>query len=231
MPQHPTLAAARELVAAGVSVIPVRLDGTKRPALGTWKTFQRQRPDEQQLDAWFAHGRHGVAVVCGRVSGNLVCLDVEGRAVAEGLVGQLHQLAHAAGLGDLLARVMSGYCETTPSGGIHILWKVDGDIAGNTKLARRPATADELAVNADDKIKVLIETRAEGGYVVVHPTVDPTAGAWSLTAGSVAEIATVSAEESDALLDLARALDQMPRLDVAPSFRQPAATGPRSAHS
>ena len=217
--EHPTLAAARAFATAGISVIPVRLDGSKRPALDTWKPYQHEHATPDRLDAWFADGRRGLAIVCGAVSGNLVCLDIEGRAAAAGALVQLVGHAQAAGIGDALARAMTGYTETTPSGGVHIMWRVDdAPVAGNTKLARRPGDRPHT-------VDVLVETRGEGGYAVVAPTVDPVAGAWTMQAGGPATIATLSAEESDALLDLARLLDEMPAREPAPAapatFRHP----------
>jgi hypothetical protein len=87
------------------------------------------------------------------------------------------------------------------------------------KLARRPATADELAENAGDKIKVLIETRGEGGYTILAPSngrVHPRGGAWRLEAGGFATIATIDRDERDALFALARTFDRMPAAPPRP---------------
>jgi hypothetical protein len=40
----------------------------------------------------------------------------------------------------------------------------------HTHLARRPCTENEIAKNPEQKIKVLIETKAEAGYIIVYPT-------------------------------------------------------------
>jgi hypothetical protein len=61
---------------------------------------------------------------------------------------------------------------------------------------------------------VLIQTRGEGGYLVVAPsngTVHPSGGAYRLVSGGFASIATISPEERRGLWDLARTFDECPR--------------------
>src|SRR5688500_518178 len=53
---------------AGLSLIPIRGDGSKRPALDSWKQYQQRRPTPAELRDWFAGGQYtGVAVVGGAV--------------------------------------------------------------------------------------------------------------------------------------------------------------------
>ncbi|MFD0890769.1 bifunctional DNA primase/polymerase, partial [Streptosporangium algeriense] len=201
---------AHQLHDAGLCVLPAAANGTKRPAI-PWKHFQTERPTPEQLTAWFQDGtHHGLGVITGAVSGNLEMLELEGRAVHAGMPAEITALADASGLGDLWRRVTAGYLEFTPSGGIHLLYKVDGPVAGNTKLARRPGPADE---HGRPTIEVLAETRGEGGWVVVHPSagpVHPSGGAWTLVAGGPTTITTVTADERDALHHLLGAFDRMP---------------------
>ncbi|TYB50251.1 DNA primase [Nonomuraea sp. PA05] len=227
------LQAALQLHDAGLCVLPAAADGSKRPAI-PWKVFQVARPVRQQVEDWFnaSPPPQGLGVVCGEVSGNLEMLEFEGRAVAEQVAEHATQLAHKSGLADLWQRITSGYMELTPGGGIHILYRVDGGtVAGNTKLARRPATPEELAANPDDKVKVLIETRGEGGWVVLAPSagaVHPTGRAWQLLAGGPDTIPTITAAERDLLHQLAAVFDRMPatgEASAAPTstlFSQPA---------
>lgn len=210
------LAAALDWYDAGCSVVRVAVDGSKAP-LGSWKSYQRQRADRDTVARWFEGGHPGIGVVCGEVSGHLEMFELEGRAVAAGLgerlVEQLRQLGHP----DLLTRVAAGYLETSPSGGIHLLYRVEGGVDGNTKLARRPGPVDPAT--GKSTIEALIETRGEGGFVVVAPShgpVHPTGQAWRTLAGSPATIPTITAAERDALHLAARALDQMPAPEPVP---------------
>src|SRR5579871_1366280 len=68
--------AARRYLAAGLSVIPIRPDGTKAPALPEWKTYQQRRPTPDECTDWWDNGE-GIAVVGGKVSGNLEILDLD----------------------------------------------------------------------------------------------------------------------------------------------------------
>lgn len=224
------LDAALALHAAGLCVIPAAADGTKRPGTGNWRDYMTARPTEQQLRGWFANGHPGIGIVAGAVSGGVVALDVEGRAVAEGVFARYVELADNSGLGDVLRSVMAGYTETTASGGLHLLWRIDdGQGVENLKLARRPSSAEELAAAPKQKIQVLIETKSEGGFLVVapsHGTVHPTGKAWTLQAGGPDQIVTLDRETSDALLELARMCDAMPVADAPTRFSQPAAERP-----
>lgn len=222
------LNAALDAHANGLCVLPAANDGTKRPAV-PWKQYQTAPPPPEQVNAWFTRGSHhqGLGFVCGAVSGNLELFELEGRAIVEGMAAQLGELADASGLGELWQRVRNGYMELTPGGGVHFLYRVDGAVAGNTKLARRPATAAELAANPMDKVKVLAETRGEAGWVVVAPsggTTHPTGKPWVLAAGGPATIPTLTPDERDALHHLAGAFDQMPTGQAEPArmFTQPA---------
>lgn len=212
------LGTVREAVTAGICVVPPAEDGSKRPD-GDWKRYQQQRPDARQIGAWFEHGRDGIGFICGKVSGGLEMLEFEGRAVADGMLTAYEEAAQAAGIGDVLERIAQGYMEATPSGGIHLIYRCDTPL-GNTKLARRPATPDELEDNADDRIKVLVETRGEGGYVIVAPShghVHPSGQAWTQIHGGVGTIQTITDEQRDALFELARAFDAMPVPQWQPS--------------
>lgn len=213
---------ALDALTHGYAVVPPAEDGTKRP-VGRWQEYQQRLPTEDEVRSWYQTDRHGIGVVCGAVSGNLEMLEFEGRAVDANLHDEFADLAERTGLDELVARVTYGYMEVTPTGGLHILYRVDGAVAGNTKLARRPATPDELAVNPDEKIKVLIETRGEGGYVIAAPShgpVHPGQGEWRLVHGGWESIVTITPAERDELHRLARILDRLPippTVTVAPA--------------
>jgi putative DNA primase/helicase len=205
----------------GIAVLPVRGDGTKAPAV-PWRPYQQNPPTRDQVTDW-ATNHAGIGVITGAVSGGLEMLELEGRAVDEGLLTTLTQLTAAAGLGDLWQQLLSGYLERTPSGGLHILYRVtDAPARPNTKLAQRPARADELTdeerqILADQPgrvfRRVLLETRGEGGFVVVAPTagrVHKTGRPWELLAGGPGSIPAITGEQRDALHELAAALDQTP---------------------
>lgn len=237
--------AARELHTAGLCVIPA-ITG-KAPAV-KWRQYtaaggSAERPTLDQLDTWFATGSFdGLGIVCGAASGHLELFEFEGRAVRENIAADYTALANASGLAELWQRVSNGYMELTPSGGIHLLYRVDGADGRNAKLASRPAHDDELndkerEVLAEKPhtvfVRVLIETRAEGGFVVVAPSGGRTHdtipdGAWQLLAGGPATIATISPEERDALHQLAGMFDRAPAPAQAPAaatstlFTQPA---------
>lgn len=71
---------ALELHQAGLCVVPL-LERSKRPALASWKPYQRRRPESEELVRWFARGDRNLAVVCGQVSGrpgqSLAVLDFD----------------------------------------------------------------------------------------------------------------------------------------------------------
>ena len=203
---------------AGLSVVRASSDGSKRPA-GQWKQYQAERPDRSTVEGWFPHP--GIGIVCGAVSGGLEMLEFEGRAVAEGVKDQFLARCADHDLGPLVDRIVAGYAERTPSGGIHLLYRCD-TIAGNLKLARRPATTDELEVDPADKVKVLIETRGEGGFVVVAPsngTTHPSGKAWQMIAGGFDTIATITPEEREALFAVARSFDDDPEPPAPPPIK------------
>jgi len=208
---------AYAFAAVGCAVVPARTDGSKAPA-AFWKQYQHHRPTTDELDSWLADGQYdGIGLVCGAISGNLEMLELEGRAVAENYVQQLQAALTDHGHGDLWHRLNSGYLEVTPSRGLHWLYRVDGSGGGvarpNLKLARRPATATELEAKPAEKVKVLIETRGEGGYVVVAPSAGrthETGLAWVVAAGGPASIPVLSEDERDALHAIAATFDRMP---------------------
>lgn len=201
MTQH-LLEQAIRWQAAGIVALPVRSDGSKAPGLATWKEYQQRQPTIDELVQWFGHGAQGIGVLTGAISGHLEMVELEGRAILGGALARLkgHAADHDA-LG-LLDRVIDGYCEQTPSVGIHLLYRLDGGgVRRNTKLAR---TADR---------QVLAETRGEGGFVVVAPsagTTHPTGAAWTVVSGSIEQVATITLDERDLLWAIIRMLDEEP---------------------
>jgi KaiC/GvpD/RAD55 family RecA-like ATPase len=201
------LTTALQFAAQGVCVVPVATDGSKRPGIASWKEYQERRPTTDELMQWFSNAQ-GVGVICGAVSGNLEMLELEGRAVASKMHKEIKEIAENSGLGELWAKLNSGYVETTPSGGIHWLYRIDGEVPGNTKLARRPGE--------NGGVDVLAETRGEGGFVIVAPTAGtchPSGGEWRILVGGPDTIPTLTRDERDALHDLFSIFDELPKAD------------------
>lgn len=144
------LEAARRYVAAGLSVIPVRADGSKAPDLpaGEVAQYRERLPSEDELARWFASGRPvGVAVVCGKISGNLAVLDFESQTAWSGWLRRMTDLGRA----DLF----DGFpVVRTPKGGRHLYCRIREGWAPGVKLARR------------GKAETLIEVRGQGHYVL-----------------------------------------------------------------
>jgi hypothetical protein len=207
---------------AGVSVVPAAMDGSKAP-IGTWKKYQVSMADEEQLAAWFSGAATGIGIVTGKVSGNLEMVELEGRAVAEGCLDEIREIAINSGLGDLWTIISTGYVERTPSGGIHFLWRIaDEPVPGNTKFARRPGENNTVLVYA--------ESRGEGGFVVTAPssgTVHPSGQPWQLLVGSPLTIPMLSWEEREAIVSVFKSIDSMPEKEtiVAALQTHPASTG------
>jgi hypothetical protein len=141
-----TLDHAERYRALGLSVIPVRPDGSKAPALDSWREYQRRLPTGEELLRWFGGDSPcGIAVVCGRVSGGLEVLDFETDAAYREWAVLVE--AEVPGLLDTLPRAR------TPRGGRHVYLRTPNP-GGNRKLAR-----------AEDGTTV-IEVRGQGGYVL-----------------------------------------------------------------
>ncbi len=201
--------------AAGVCVVPPRQDGSKGPAVD-WKVYQRRLPTLQDLVRWYADPRRtGLGAVCGQISGGLELLDFDDQASAW---EPFSQLVEDNGLGNVWSRIVDGYWERTPSGGNHVLYR-SPVLAGALKLAQRAKRTDEKR-HPRDNWQAVIETKGEGGYAVVAPTngtVHASGGRYELLRGGWDSIATVTAEERDGLLAVARMLDERPRPAFAPS--------------
>lgn len=218
---------------AGCSVWPPAQDGTKRPS-GEWKRFQSERAPRTLIEQFYSGDSHdGIGIICGKVSGNLEMLELEGRATDSLSLDRIRFEVQAHGIERLWETLLNdGYAEWTPSGGIHFLYRVPVEslqVPGNTKIARRLATPEELAVKPDDKYKTLAETRGEGGYVIVAPSggrVHPTGDTWSTFAGKIGQIPIITKAERDLLHQAIHdALDEIPE---EPEFTGVRPVAPRS---
>lgn len=197
------IAAAQAWYAAHFCVVPPRMDGTKGP-ISQWKDYQTSKPTAAQMGQWYDGGQqHGVGIICGQISGNLEMLELEGRVANDpGFMEEIDHRIEAAGLTSLWESLLDGYSEWTPSGGLHLLYRVFGQaVPGNTKIASRPKDPKHYTDKDRETIarspravimETLIETRGEGGYVIVAPSqgsVHPSGKPW--TRGHLSEYGKV----------------------------------------
>jgi hypothetical protein len=158
--------------------------------------FQERQPTLEELHAWFVAGdADAIAIIGGRVSGNLEILDFDAPEILEPWEALVN--AHDPDLLSYLPLVQ------TPSGGWHVYYRAP-EIAGNHKLAVDPA---------QDK-PTLIETRGEGGYVLTPPSTG-----YVLKRDALIRTPTLTAEDREVLLSAARTFDRRP---AEPEMEKPA---------
>lgn len=157
------LDSAKEYLQMGFSVVAV---GYSKVPVIDWSYLKQRQANLQELkDMFSARQPHGIAVICGKVSGGLEVVDFDCKhdldgSLYERYIALLREKAPA--LATSLVKVR------TRSGGWHLYYRCL-EIAGNQLLARRPLTEQEK-IKTKNGAKVLIETRGEGGIAVVAPT-------------------------------------------------------------
>lgn len=213
MSRHMVLDHALSYLDAGISVVPVARDGSKRPCVA-WKAYQSELPDWVEAREWWSAPRPpGIAAVCGKVSGGLELIDFDRNAEVNFL--QWCVAVEEASPG-LLWRLCIVRTPRQPFG-IHVWMRSFGDVPGNAKLAIDPA--------APGKERCLIETRGEGGYALVPGCpldCHETRRRYIHVAGKrLEELVPIEKAERDVLIRCARALSREPVPASAPKKRTP----------
>ncbi len=194
---------------AGLSIIPVTQN---KRSIGKWKLYQHKQMDIDQLILAFDNPlAKGIAVICGKVSGNLEVIDVDSK---NDLHGQMfHHLLSSINMHAemLLSRLVIAQ---TKNLGFRLFYKCQ-NIGGNTILASRSTTDDEKKLNPGQKAKVLIETRSNGGYVIVPPT-----SGYHFIQRDFFSIPDINTEERQLLLNLSIQYNTFTQPISTPSFRK-----------
>ncbi|MEO6437443.1 MAG: bifunctional DNA primase/polymerase, partial [Tepidisphaeraceae bacterium] len=179
-----------------MSIIPID-HTTKRPATkllpgGKWKPYQSSIADEARVRQWFASGVKSFAVVGGKVSGGLLVLDFDAPEFLERWAEAVGGLANGLPV------------QQTGGGGYQVLLRC-ADPGGNDKLAWKLDGKEETGRT------IAIETRGEGGYAVVAPSLHPSGERYKwLGKLTAADAPTVMQAHAEKLLAAARALDEAP---------------------
>lgn len=209
----------------GLQFMPVK--STKVPIVKGWQTFSGKH-DLSNCEA--------VGLVCGKLSGNLEVIDIDLKYDLTGdLFERYKKLVHESDENILKKLVV----QKTRSGGYHLIYRCEEN-SGNLKLANRHTTQDEKKItfnetykaelkksksddeakaiaqkSADnDKVRVLFETRGEGGQIVCFPS-----KGYEIVYGDYYSIGVISKEERDILHGIARQFNEVVQEFVAPKAR------------
>ena len=228
---RPTLEYAHEYAAAGISVVDVVADGTKKTR-GKWKELQSRILTPEEIDRRF-RGPVGIATITGAVSGNAEAMDVDRPALVEPFEAAVRALAPG-----LLERLTIIASPRNNYGGRHYRYRVEGRaVAGNTKLAQsepEPQFEKDGTPLIDPKTgkqkigpTTWIETRGEGGYILApgcpgecHETGLPYK---HLSGPPLAAMPTITAEEHEILWRVAQSFNQYDEEEQVP--REPREKG------
>ncbi|OED40780.1 hypothetical protein AB832_03570 [Flavobacteriaceae bacterium (ex Bugula neritina AB1)] len=143
----------------GLKVIPTGIN--KRPSV-KWKQYQeyQTKEDIQQL---FNNSTESMALLTGN---GIEVIDIDTKYFLEHhRIEDVWDLILSA-VGE--EKYMNLLITQTQSGGYHVIYKTDVS-AGNQKLASR-YTIEEERKNEHDLVRVLLETRGEGGYIIIPPS-------------------------------------------------------------
>jgi hypothetical protein len=168
-----TFETACRYVRAGISVIPIRRDGTKTPDptdlprtpdedtgkyKAVWNPFRERLPDDKELRKWFGGKKPaGIGTVGGTIgdaADGLEIMDFDKRA--DEIFAEFCELVEAECPG-LLNKINVVETPRAPVG-YHLRYRRSGPIPGSTKLATDPSLPPDE--------RTLVETRGTGGYAL-----------------------------------------------------------------
>jgi len=184
---------ANELIQNGFCAVPCRMP-EKKPDVYTWTQYQKQLPriGEHQFNG-------SLGVITGAISNGLTVLDID---LKYDLTGTLHERLRDYIGEDFWQEIASvAYIQTTINNGVHIFFRCE-EVEKNQKLASRPATEDELK-KSQNKQYTLIETRGEGGFIVLAPT-----QGYEAKIGTLKDCGYLTIEQKERLFEICRSFNE-----------------------
>ena len=179
---------ALEYQKAGLSIIPTKK--SKQPPLKHWKPYQEKPASPEQLAQWFPRYQY-VAIICGKVSGNIELIDFDHDEKRPDIFHQWRKLFEDECPGLFKKLVI----QTTQNNGFHVCYSCpEIEIPSNQVLAR---------YNNGESLKTLIETRGQGGYFLA----DPSPG-YKLRQGDFVDIPVLTPTEREILIRSAKLLNE-----------------------
>lgn len=167
----------QKYISYGLSVIPCGQD--KRPLL-SWKEYQSRLAGEE-----CARWSGNIAIVCGAVSGGVVCVDFD-------IKNGDHYSPFCKIINDNYPEILSRLVfESSPSGGVHVVFRTETEVK-NVKLAKMKGGKEAT-----------IETRGEGGYFLCAPSTG-----YELTFGDFSKLSLLTEIETDLILSACKSLSE-----------------------
>ena len=204
--------AAKYYIQNGYSVIPAGLD--KKVMKGELTPFFEKILPMERIPQKF-NGAPAIGLICGKVSGNTECLDIDDVDVKDDLIAMI-KIKHK----DIQDRLV--YTKTPRGYGIMYKVEPDVNIGGHQDLAVTHIKVDEPGVytwNNRSDLKanlcksdgcwyinaVRLETRATGNYTIIAPS-----PGYEVLSGSFEGLLPISGAARNSILNLARTFNEKP---------------------
>ncbi len=179
---------AKKYISKGINVLPLKKD--KSPNISSWAKYQNVMFND------FNCTFEKIGLICGSISGNIEVIDIDCKYDLDGKLYDNYKRFINFNDRELFNKLL---IQKTVSGGYHFIYRCKV-LQGNKKLASRPAEKEESKTG--EKVKVLIETRGEGGYIAVAPS-----EGYEIIQGDILNIPELTEREREILFCSARALD------------------------
>jgi len=147
----------------GYKVIPVScpsLPDGKRP-LCSWKKYQESQTEEEVRTLFSSPKAKAIALLTGQ---GIEVIDIDAKYALD-KDKFVREVFDAAFMAIDVDKYMALTKSRTVSGGYHLIYKTNVS-EGNQKLASRYTTKEEQKTDKDT-VRVLLETRGEGGYILI----------------------------------------------------------------
>lgn len=225
----------------GISVLPIALDGTKRPAVKSWNQYRKKRASPDEIAQWNRSG-YGVAIVGGHLS-EIECIDIDDPTLVVPFIKDARRVW--PDFENYVAIIATPRRDPeTGNGGAHVIFRTK-DADGNTKLAMS-APHPEFDDNGEHVINpttgeprfvttTLIETRGEGGYFLTvgcPPACHPSGNVYEHRMGKpFDELPLVHRYKRELLMRVARMFDRSQSSNFREPEQETAADSPGSEYA
>ena len=128
-----------------LNIIPLKYR-EKTPVI-EWKEYQHKKVSKEEVEKWFRNKKANIAIICGRISGNLIVIDFD---------SEEKYLKWLTELSENLRKIVKWTWKVKTGRGYHVYFRLK-----NASLVPRTTRVDG------------VDLKADGGYVVAPPSIHP----------------------------------------------------------